>query len=85
MNTAIRNLDQAVYRELKARVDLEGKTIGEMVNEAIFRYLGRPGFGKRHSLDDLIPEECPAGNERLSDEIDRIMYGRTSEHPEEGR
>ncbi len=70
-----------MYRELKARAARAEKTIGEMVNEAIRCYLGRPGFGKRHSLDDLIPEEYPADNERLSDEIDRIMYSRTSEAP----
>lgn len=76
MNTTIRNLDEAAYRELKARAALEGKTIGEMVNQAIRCYLARPDLlPKRGSLRDLIPESYPAGNERLSEEIDAIVYG----------
>ena len=41
MDTTIRNLDEAAYRSLKARGALAGKTIGEMVNEAIRAYLTR--------------------------------------------
>ena len=35
MDTTIRNLDEALYRRLKARAALEGLTIGELVNAAI--------------------------------------------------
>jgi predicted nucleic acid-binding protein len=38
MNTTIRNLDERAYRALKARAVLEGKTMGQAVNEAIRAY-----------------------------------------------
>ncbi len=76
MNATIRNLDEAAYRELKARAALEGKTMGEMIDEAIRSYLARPDLlPKRGSLRDLTPESYPAGNERLSEEINIIVYG----------
>ena len=77
MDTTIRNLDDRIYRKLKARAALTGKTIGEAMNDAIRAYLARPDMmPKTGSLRDLIPEAFPAGNERLSTEIDQIVYGR---------
>lgn len=76
MDTTIRNLDETAYRELKARAALEGKTLGEAVNEAIRAYLATPGrHGRKRSLRDWKPEPYPPGNERLSEEIDEVVYG----------
>ena len=76
MDTTIRNLDSRAYRALKARAALEGKTLGEAVNEAIRAYLGRPAGGeKRSSLSRLTPRDFPPGNERLSESVDAIVYG----------
>ncbi len=76
MDTTIRNIDERAYRELKARAALAGKTMGEMVNEAVRAYLARPELlPKRGSLEDLEPEPYPEGNERLSEEIDAVVYG----------
>ena len=76
MDTTIRNLDESAYRELKARAALSGKTIGELVTEAIRCYLARPTvLTKRGSLRDLTPEAYPKGNERLSEQVDATVYG----------
>jgi plasmid stability protein len=76
MDTTIRNLDETSYRELKARAALSGRTIGDLVNEAIRSYLARPGSDpRRGSLVDLASEDYPVGNERLSEEIDAVVYG----------
>ena len=77
MDTTIRNLDKDVYRALKARAALSGKTIGDVLNEAIQSYLGRvePGVKKRESLKELIPGKYTQGNKRLSEKIDSIVYG----------
>jgi len=76
MDTTIRNLDPEAYRHLKAHAALQGMTIGEAMSEAIRAYLSRkwpaPGSG---TLADWKPEPYPPGNERLSEEIDRIVYG----------
>jgi len=76
MDTTIRNLDEEVYRELKARAARSGRTIGEAVNEALRFYLAVPSpHGRRGSLFDLEPEAYPQGSERLSEEIDEVVYG----------
>jgi plasmid stability protein len=76
MDTTIRNLDPRAYRALKARAALLGKTVGEAVNDAIRVYLARPeAQPRRGSIRDLTPEAYPDGNDRLSEEIDDIVYG----------
>ena len=76
MNKTIRNLDKEAYKALKARAALRGKTMGEVVSEAIRCYIARPkALPKRGSLRALRPERYPKGNERLSEEIDPIQYG----------
>jgi plasmid stability protein len=76
MDTTIRNLDPKAYRALKARAVLLGKNVGDAVNEAIRAWLARPeSQPKRGSLRDLRPVALPKGSERLSEEIDDIVYG----------
>lgn len=75
MDTTIRNLDEQAYREARARAALEGRTVGDVVNEALRSYLKRTLPKGKRSLAELRPEAFPEGNERLSGEIDRIVYG----------
>lgn len=76
MDSTIRNLDQGGYRALKARAALSGRTMGDLINEAIRAYLRRPDPAlKKKSLRDLSPKPYPKGTERLSEEIDRDVYG----------
>lgn len=77
MDATIRNLDDDAYRALKAKAALEGKSVGEALNEAIRAYVGRPR-GKKHSLRDIKPVDFGPGTERLSEEIDDILYGSRS-------
>ncbi|MGH7587489.1 MAG: hypothetical protein ACRELU_02745, partial [Gemmatimonadota bacterium] len=73
MDTTIRNLDEAAYRELKARAAVAGKTIGQAMHAAIRAYLATPDpRRKRRSLRDWTPESYPPGNERLSMEVNEI-------------
>ena len=48
LDTTLRNLDPRVGRGFKAQASLEGRTIGEAVDEAIRAYAGRPG---RHEAE----------------------------------
>jgi plasmid stability protein len=77
VDMTIRNLDPDAYRQLKARAALTGRTIGELVNEAIRAYLARWPVepAERRSLKDLAPEDYGDGQERLSEEIDALVYG----------
>ena len=77
MDTTVRNLDARTYRALRARAVLEGRTVGDLISEAIRVYLARATtVQKRGSLRALTPESFPDGNERLSLEIDSIVYGQ---------
>ena len=76
MDTTIRNLDPRAYRALKAQASFEGRTVGDAVNEAIRAYVAWPGRrDKNGSLRSLQPQELPPGNDRLSEEIDSVVYG----------
>ncbi len=76
MDRTIRNLDEDIYRQLKARAALAGTTVGELINEAIRAWLARPaGLPRRRSLADLRPQPYPDGNENLSEDIDAVVYG----------
>ena len=76
MDTTVRNLDEKAYRALRARAVLEGRTVGELISEAIRGYLGRRAVKRgTASLRALRPEAYPEGNEQLSSEIDTIVYG----------
>lgn len=76
MDTTIRNLDAHAYRALRARAVMEGRTVGDLLSEAIRAYLAR-GIAKPSgaTLRALRPEPYPEGNEGLSLEIDAIVYG----------
>jgi plasmid stability protein len=76
MDTTVRNLDENVYRALRARAVMEGRTVGALISEAIRSYLGRPEGRRTSSLRLLRPVAYPPGNERLSMEIDEIVYGK---------
>jgi len=72
----VRNLDEQAYTALRARAALEGCTVDELINEAIRSYLGRSAVKRgTASLRSLRPEPYPEGNERLSSEIDAVVYG----------
>jgi plasmid stability protein len=76
MDTTIRNLNEKAYRALRARAVPEGRTVGELISEAIRAYLARHPLKKgKHSLRALRPEPYPEGNEQLSSAIDHIVYG----------
>jgi plasmid stability protein len=76
MDTTVRNLDEQAYRALRARAVLEGRTVGELISEAIRSYLRRVNVKRGPaSLRTLRPEPFPKGNEQLSSEIDTIVYG----------
>jgi hypothetical protein len=53
----------------------EGRTVGELISEAIRSYLARDAVKRGMvTLRALHPEPYPDGNEQLSCEIDSIVY-----------
>lgn len=79
MDTTIRNLDARLYRKLRVRAAAEGKTIGAVVNAALGAYFaGKLAGPKATSFFDLPAWDFGPGNERLSEEIDQVLYGERS-------
>jgi plasmid stability protein len=74
MNATIRNVDERLYRALKARAASEHRTIGDVLNDAIRSYLGARPRG-RASLFDLRPLDFGPGSERTSETIDESIHG----------
>jgi hypothetical protein len=81
MNATMRNIDERLYRLLKARAAGEGRAVGEVLDDAIREYLlsrriqrrkrrSRPGFL------DLGPVDLGPGTEHLSAEIDDALFMR---------
>ena len=75
MRTTIRDLDEKTYRALEARAAQKGMTMGDAVNAAIRCYLAMPESAKEGSLIDLEPDAWRQGSERLSEEINVVVYG----------
>lgn len=76
MDTTIRNLDEDAYRALKSWAALRGVTVGQAMSEIIHERLGRPDtWPKRGSLRDLPMFKGRKGDETLSQDVDRIVYG----------
>jgi plasmid stability protein len=67
MDTTIRNLDEQGYRAIQARAVMQGRNVGDLLNEAMHGYLARlPLAQPTSSLRALEPEAFPEGNEHLS-------------------
>jgi hypothetical protein len=68
------NLDEQAYRLLRSRAVLEGKTVAELMNEAIRAYLTRQPSEARRPVCTIGTRAISEGNEHLSGEIDAILY-----------
>ncbi len=76
MDVTVEGVDEAVFRHLEMRARMEEKDLGQLLTEAIEAYLRSPNwFPKIHSLADLEPEDFGPGTERLSEQVDEVLYG----------
>ena len=75
LNITIRNINDATYRQLKAKAALEGVTIGTAITQAIEFWISALGSTKKKgSIMDLKPVSMGKENEHLSEDIDKILY-----------
>ena len=75
MNITIRGLDEAVFRRFKAKAVEEGLKIGEAVTQAMKLWIRERSIKPKGSLLDIKPFNWGEGTERVSIEIDQILYG----------
>lgn len=78
MDTTIRNIDEEAYRALKSFAAIQGRTVGEALSELVRRHIiaGPAARPRRGSVRDVPTVRFPPGNERLSEQVDEILYGK---------
>ena len=74
MQITIKNVQEHVFREFKAESIREGLKIGNSLTLAMGLWLEKTKKKPKLSLLDLKPKDWGKGTERLSEEIDRIVY-----------
>jgi len=75
MNITVRGLDEAVFRRFKAKAVEEGLKLGEAVTQAMEMWIKMRSVKPKASLLNIEPFNWGEGTERVSVEIDRILYG----------
>ncbi|MBI4176392.1 MAG: hypothetical protein HY518_04250 [Candidatus Aenigmarchaeota archaeon] len=74
MQLSVRDVDERVFREFKAQAVREGIPVGKYLTLAMNHWLGET----RKPLQDIRnfkPFNFGKGTEKLSEEIDKILYG----------
>ena len=74
MQITIKNVQEQVFREFKAESIREGLKVGDSLTLAMGLWLEKSKKKPKLSLLDLKPKDWGKGTERLSEEIDRIVY-----------
>ena len=80
MDVLIQDLDDSTFRAIRARAALEGRSIGEVVTEALRAYLARTAVAERGSLNELddssklLDEPTQAERERVGTPVDEIVH-----------
>lgn len=75
MQLCVRDVDQKIFREFKARVVKEGLTVGSALTLAMKQWVEEES--ERKSFLELKPVDWGAGTEKSSKEIDGLLYGNT--------
>lgn len=74
MQITIKNVQEHVFREFKAESIREGLKIGNSLTLAMSLWIEKSRKKPKLSLLDLKPKDWGKGTEKLSEEIDRIVY-----------
>ena len=76
MNLTIRGLNDSVFRRFKAKAAEEGMKLGEALTQAMDMWIRHSTDKRELSLLDLETFDWGKDTEKVSVEIDRIIYGR---------
>jgi plasmid stability protein len=73
MDTLIRNIDAPTYRAARARAALEGRSVGDLVTEALRDYLARNAV-EENPAELLDQPVAPSDEERPGTPVDEIVF-----------
>ncbi len=74
MQLSVRDVDKKVFREFKAQAVREGMPVGKALSLAMVFWMGQNAKPVK-SIKDLKIANLGKGTEKLSEEIDKILYG----------
>lgn len=74
MQLSIKNVEGEVFREFKAESVREGLEIGKSLTLAMKLWIDMHQRKPKMSFLDMKPRNWGKGTERLSEEIDKILY-----------
>ena len=77
MGISVRGVNVQVFREFKAEAVRDGLSVGEAVTHALRQWLEsrRKRHAVKKSLLDLKPVDFGPGSEKLSRQVDEVVYG----------
>jgi len=75
MNLTVRGLNDGVFKRFKAKAVEEGMKLGEALTQAMELWIKERGMKPKTSLLDIRPFKWGEGTEKVSTEIDKILYG----------
>lgn len=71
---SIRDVDVGLFRDFKAKAVKEGLNVGKALNMAMNQWLMQNKY--RNNFLKLKPVDLGKGTENLSQDIDKILYGK---------
>ncbi|HLD13022.1 MAG TPA: hypothetical protein VJB87_05545 [Candidatus Nanoarchaeia archaeon] len=71
---SVKNVNKQVFQEFKAEAVRKGIPVGSALTLAMKLWIEKKEKGKMRKLSDLKPWDWGKGNERVSEEIDKILY-----------
>ena len=74
MQVSIKDVDEHIFREFKAESVREGLKIGKALTLAMRLMLEKMEKKPKMRFLDLKPKDWGRGTERISEEIDTILY-----------
>jgi len=75
MNLTVRGLNDGVFKKFKAKAVEEGMKLGEALTQAMELWIKQRGIKPKTSLLDIKTFNWGEGTEKVSTEIDKILYG----------
>jgi len=73
--TSIKNIDEKLFRLIKAEAAKEKEAVGSIVNRAFYEYISRHKSLGKKKMSEFKPFDGGKGTENTSQEVDEILYG----------
>jgi DNA-binding transcriptional regulator LsrR (DeoR family) len=70
----VKNVDEETFKELKATAIKNKMNVGSALSIAMHEWVQKMNV-KREKLLDFVPFKGGKGTERLSEQVDEILYG----------